>query len=237
MFSYEILQTLNHTEMTIYRYLTANVSKIPYMSIRELANELKTSTATILRFCYKINLKGYNDLKKHVEKANIIDEDVTLGQDIKELLLYFQQANTEGFEKNIADIVLTVAQTEKIFFIGLGSSGSLARYGARYFSNLGKFSIGLEDQNYPITNDMTKNSIVIVLSVSGETVELINFIDRCREKGCPVLSITNNATSRIAEMADMKLTYNVTYQMGPEGHNATTQVPVMFLIEAIGRRL
>lgn len=237
MLTYDTLQTLNHTEMYIYRYLTSNAVKIPYMSIRELANELNTSTSTILRFCHKINLNGYNDLKQYIEKINENDENIILGQDLEELSLYFQQTHTKEFEKKIVEVVNTITKAEKIFFIGLGSSGALARYGARYFSNLGKFSIGLEDQNYPITDKMATGSVVIVLSVSGETVELIKFIDKCREKGCQILSITNHATSRIAEMADIKLTYNVTYQLGPEGHNATTQVPVMFLIEAIGRRL
>jgi len=237
MFSYEMIQTFNQTEISIYRYLTANVVKVPYMSIRELASELHVSTSTILRFCHKAGMEGYNELKQHVVISINEVEQQELKQDLAELALYFQQVNTESFEKRISAVVDMVVEAKKIFFIGLGSSGTLARYGARYFSNLGKFAIGLEDQHYPITEEMAENTVVIILSVSGETLGLIEFVNRCRETGCKSLCITNNASSHLAGMADMNLTYNVAYQKGPEGHNATTQVPVVFLIEAIARRL
>ena len=237
MFTYETIQTFNQTEISIYRYLTANAVKIPYMSIRELASELHVSTATILRFCHKAGMEGYNELKQLVLTSMDGMKQHELKQDLAELELYFQQVNTESFEKRISAVVDMVAAAKKIFFIGLGSSGALARYGARYFSNLGKFAIGLEDQLYPITEEMADNTVVIVLSVSGETPGLIEFVNRCRETGCKSLCITNSASSHLAGMADMNLTYNVAYQQGPEGHNATTQVPVIFLMEAIARRL
>lgn len=96
-------------------------------------------------------MEGYNELKQQVAISIEEVEQQELKQDIAELALYFQQVNTESFEKHISAVVDMVAKAKKIFFIGLGSSGSLARYGARYFSNLGKFAIGLEDQLYPIT--------------------------------------------------------------------------------------
>ena len=237
MFSYDIIQTFNQTEVSIYKYLTANAVKIPYMSIRELASALQVSTSTILRFCHKSGMEGYKELKQHVALSIDEGERQELNQDLSELALYFQQVNTESFEKRIRAVVDMVRTAKKIFFIGLGSSGALARYGARYFSNLGKFAIGLEDQHYPITEEMADSTVVILLSVSGETTGLIEFLDRCRETGCKSLCITNNSSSPLAGMADMNLTYHVAYQKGPEGHNATTQVPVIFLIEAIARRL
>ncbi|MEP8759018.1 SIS domain-containing protein, partial [Enterobacter hormaechei] len=62
------------------------------------------------------------------------------------------------------DIILS---SERIIFVGAGTSGSLAKYGARFFSNIGKFSNHIDDPYFPVTNDMAKNALAIVLSVSG----------------------------------------------------------------------
>ena len=35
--------------------------------------------------------------------------------------------------------------------VGIGNSGSIASYGARYFSNLGKFALCVSDPFYPST--------------------------------------------------------------------------------------
>ncbi|MER3625457.1 transcriptional regulator, partial [Klebsiella pneumoniae] len=42
----------------------------------------------------------------------------------------------------------------------------------RFFSNVGKFSNHIDDPYFPVTNDMARNALAIVLSVSGETEEI-----------------------------------------------------------------
>lgn len=41
---------LNDTELDIYNYIVANLDKVVYMRIRDLATEAHVSTTTILRF-------------------------------------------------------------------------------------------------------------------------------------------------------------------------------------------
>ena len=61
MFSYEIIQSLNSLELSLYEYIMTNSKKVIYMRIRELADEAHVSTTTILRFC-KI-VKDFLNLK------------------------------------------------------------------------------------------------------------------------------------------------------------------------------
>ena len=63
MFSYQQIQRYNETDTCIYRYITANMDKVPYMTIRELAREIHVSAATILRFCNKHDFQGYGQFK------------------------------------------------------------------------------------------------------------------------------------------------------------------------------
>ncbi|WMJ87038.1 MurR/RpiR family transcriptional regulator [Anaerocolumna sp. MB42-C2] len=237
MFSYENIQKFNETEITIYKYIMDNSEKIPYMTIRELADVIHVSTSTILRFCNKINCEGYTEFKEKFIKHTEQISEIPPQENLSELLLYFKRTNTNSFEQKIKQGAEFIRKAETVIFLGMGSSGALARYGARYFSNLGKFSIGLEDTYYPILKDKPKDTVVIVLSVSGETKEVIDLIDQFRLNQCSILSITNQSHSSIAMLSDWNISYYVEMQRINGGFNATTQVPVLFLIEALGRRI
>lgn len=237
MFSYDIIQKFNETEILIYKYIIANQDKIPFMTIRELANELNVSTSTILRFCNKIDCDNYSEFKKKL-KRNIKEiSNIAPQSDLQVLLHYFQGTNTSAFETKIKQGVKIIQNAEMIVFIGLGSSGTLARYGSRYFSNLGKFSIGLEDPYYPVIDIGEKKVALLVLSVSGETKEIVDFIKDFQACNSKILSITNQPNSTIAKMSDWNISYNMNMQRVNGGFNATSQVPVLFLMEVLARRL
>lgn len=63
----ELITTLNTNELFILQYIYAHSAEIKNLTIRQLANQLSCSTTTILRFCQKINLTGYNELKYHIK--------------------------------------------------------------------------------------------------------------------------------------------------------------------------
>ena len=237
MFTYDNIQKFNATEILIYKYIVHNGDKIPFMTIRELADTINVSTSTILRFCNKCNCDGYKEFKEELKKYLNQIQKMPPQNDLAEILHYFERTNTNSFEQKIDQGADFIRKAEIVIFIGGGSSGTLAKYGARYFSNLGKFSIGLEDTCYPITEHMAKNTVVIVLSVSGETKEVIDLINRFRVNKNNVLSITNDADSTIAKMSDWNISYNMNIHKINGGYNATTQVPVLFLMEALARRL
>ena len=119
---------------------------------------------------------------------------------------------------------------------GSGLPGILGKYGARYFSNLGKYSQYIEDPYYPIGGDR-EDALVIALSESGETQEVISQVMHFKEHGCKILSITNGVSNTLAKMSDYHLAYYVTERMIKGEYNITTQVPVLYLLEALGRRL
>lgn len=129
-----------------------------------------------------------------------------------------------------------VREARQVIFIGLGTSGILGKYGARFFSNLKKFSQYIEDPYYPIMEGI-QGAVIIALSVSGETEQIIAMTNEFKKYDCKIISITNKGTSTLARISDYNLSYYVTeHEMGHHV-NTTTQIPVIYLIEAIGRRL
>lgn len=139
LFKYDIIQKFNETEMMLYKYLISNTEKVPYMTIRELAADVNVSTSTVLRFCSKINCESYNDFKKKLHEYVTECNEIVPGFDLKQLLHYFQRTTTSAFEEKIQEGAKLIQDAEMIVFVGLGSSGALARYGARFFLTSGNF--------------------------------------------------------------------------------------------------
>lgn len=237
LFYYETIQKFNGTEIQLYKYIVSHKEKIPYMTIRELALETNTSTSTILRFCSKLGCDSYNEFKKQFQVYLKECSDLTPGFDLNQLLHYFQRTTTGAFENKIQEGAKLIQDTDMVIFIGLGSSGALARYGARFFSNFGKFAVGLEDDLYPLDEMAYPKAAVIALSVSGETAGVIDTIRKFQGRGCKILSITNDSNSTISKISDWNISYCLESQTINGGYNATSQVPVLFIIEALARRI
>lgn len=237
LFSYEHIQRFSETELAIYKYVVANREKAAYLTIRELARENHVSTTSVLRFCEKAGCGGYSEFKEKIRKTLGDKTLVSPGNDVEEILQYFQRTCTGAFEEMIEKAVEMIRHAERIYFVGMGPSGTLAAYGARYFSNLGKFSSSIEDPYYPVLQDMQDNVLVIALSVSGESQPIIQLLENFQRHHCKILSITNHSSSTIAKMADMNISYHLTEKKTDPYCNLTTQVPVIFLIEILARRI
>lgn len=237
MFSYEEIQKYNETDILIYKYIVSNIDKIPYMTIRELAKEVQVSTSTILRFCNKNKFEGYSDFKNALKKEIASLNTCPPMEDLQELSDFFAKANSSAFEEKLLFAIEVLRKANLIIFIGMGSSGTLAKLGARYFSNMGHFAVGLEDALYPIESSHWDNTAVIALSESGETEKLIEAINQFRKKNCSVLSITNSPLSTLARLSDWNFSYNLNTRRINGGYNVTTQVPVIFVIETLAKRI
>ena len=237
MFSYEQIKSFNDIEMTVYNYMMQNSQNIRYMTIRELADEIHVSTSTIMRFCKKIGCEGYAEFKVQFKIYLEKNKEQQPLDDISEITNYFESVNNSEFEKNIIKVAQLVSSAKQIIFIGVGTSGILGKYGARYFSNIGKFSHSIDDPFYPNIGEVSENAVAIILSVSGETEQTINLAKYFLQQKCQLVSITNSTNSTLAKMAHHNLSYYMTNQKNNKEYNITTQVPVIFILESIGRRI
>ncbi|MDD2958828.1 MAG: MurR/RpiR family transcriptional regulator [Lachnospiraceae bacterium] len=236
MIKYETIKTFNDLEMLVYNYVMKNKQTVIYMTVRELADAVHVSASTVIRFCKKAGFEGFSEFKVCFRMYLKKEETQKTEEDLQELQDYFQKAETESFQNNLNEIAAVVKSAKRVIFIGLGTSGILGKYGARCFSNEGKYSQYIEDPFLPISEEMGE-SVVIALSVSGETEQIIQMVNRFRQNNCRIISITNRNSTTLAKMSDYNLSYYVMEHDKGNHINTTTQIPVLYLIEAIGRRL
>jgi DNA-binding MurR/RpiR family transcriptional regulator len=236
MFSNEMIASFNELETSLYNYIMQNSDKVAYMRIRELADETHVSTATILRFCRKINCEGFSEFKVKL-KLYLEENKITMIKSSQHSLVEFFERTLKGdIEEKIRQAANIVNKADNVIFYGIGSSGILAEYGARYFSSLGKFSMYIKDPHFPIHSKLMTNSVTMALSVSGENPFTVTHLHQLKREGSMVISITNNKQSTVAKMSDFNISYYVTEEFIEEA-NITTQVPVIYILEAMAREI
>lgn len=237
MFTVEEIQSLNELELAVYEYVIQHKSAVSYMRIRELAAEAHVSTSTVLRFCKKMGCDGYMEFKLRM-KEYVGQKDVAeLPEDVAELKAFFDRMETKKFEKKLEEAAAMVARAERVVFIGIGNSGHIGQYGARYFTNLGKFSLFISDPFYPINMIDALATTAIVLSVSGESEQVVKIVNGLKKADCRVISITNTEQCTVARLADIGLSYYITMRRGEEKVDYSSQVPAIYLIETLGKKV
>lgn len=237
MFTAQQIQSLNELEREVYEYVMHNLSRVQYMRIRELAAESHVSTSTVLRFCNKMGCNGYAEFKLKLREYCADQKNQTqLPDDVMEIIDFLKKTVTEDFDDRLEQLVEIMAHASNIFFVGSGMSGIVAKYGARYFSSIGKFCLYIDEPHYPTESRMLKNALAIVFSVSGESKDTISHLQRFKERGCTVVSVTNSENCTIARLSDYNVAYYITYRR-LKVYDVTSQIPAMCIIEKLGKKL
>ncbi len=237
MFAHRDLSSLNDLEMQVYRFIIRHPDSVSYMTIRDLATRAGVSTTTVLRFCRKMHCDGWSEFRIRFRLAQEQATPPTAPSGPGAMLSFFKSIHNAEFEQQIAQAAQMILQADHIFFIGAGTSGSLGKYGARFFSNIGKFSHHIDDPYYPVTPSVYTSALAIILSVSGETEEILRFASQFSLSHCKIIAITNHDSSSLAKMADFTLSYHVPQTRLDDRVDITTQVPVIYIIETLGRTL
>lgn len=236
MFSTEQIKSLNELELSIYQFVMENQKKVQYMKIRDLAEETHVSTTTILRFCKKMGCDGYTEFKiryrQHLQEV----ENQKFSDNNLELIDFLKKTSSPEFEQKLDELARIMEREKRIIFMGSGMSGISAKYGARYFSSIGKFCLYIDEPHYPTNCPFFENALVTVFSVSGESNDIIGHVNRLKQGNCKIFSITNRENCTLARLSDYNLSYYVTYvRIGI--YDITTQIPAISLIERLARKV
>lgn len=251
MFTIQQIKSFNPMEMELYDYILSHQEKVTYMTIRELAAEVGTSSTSILRFCQKIGCDGFMEFKvrykqylEHAEvKISYADDKVSIFED------FLAKVKTPPFTERVDKAVKLLKLKDKLFCIGVGPTGSIAAYASAYFSANGCFSVYLDDHFLSQARRLSEDNYMI-FCVSGESKETEQIMRRIHEDGGHTLLITNSVNCPLAQFADAVIPYNLYYAKSiqetawqkPDSPPSvldvlSTQLPTVYVIELIAKAL
>lgn len=236
MFNATIISTFNELELSIYNCILKHKEHISHLKIKDLADEAHVSTATVLRFCKKLGCEGYSEFK--IRYKEYLQDETLLRKDIGDASYknFLSSINSPDFQDSIEHAFSILKQSDRIIFVGIGSSGILGKYGARYFSNVGYFSLYIDDPWLPVLHNVSDSTATIALSESGSTIETLDIAKQLKERGSSLISITNGGDSPLAGISDCSIVYYVS-KLSANRMNITTQVPVVYILETLAKKL
>jgi len=112
----------------------------------------------------------------------------------------------------------------KLIVSGLGKSGHIGRKIAATFASTGTTAtfLHLAEAIHGDLGMASEGDVAILISQSGETAELEAVIDHFQNVGIPIIAITGNGGSMLAQAATAALTFPHWPEVGPESVAPTT---------------
>lgn len=232
---------LTSLDRDIYRYISANLEQVVYMRIRDLATNTHTSPTSILRFCRKFECEGFSEFRIKLNIYLKTEKEASIeGIDEMAMIDFINRTTQPLYRERIKKAVDLLKDKELILFLGIGSSNIIAAYGSLYFSSIFNIALRIEDPiNLPfdyLSKELSEKICIIVLSVSGETKEIINCLNHLNITNSPIISITNSSKSTVSQLSDVNIPYYISKEYNKYA-DITSQLPALYTIEFLAKEV
>jgi RpiR family transcriptional regulator, carbohydrate utilization regulator len=200
-----LLDEMRPSEQLVGRYVLRHPNLVISLSFPEIAARAGVSQPTVARFCIAAGFEGYRDFKLRLAKslANgvpFIHQDVAAHDSMADV-------GAKVFDRSIAALLTVrnhldpgaleratqlLASAERIEIYGLGNSGIVAADAQHKFFRLGVPVVAYSDPHVHAMSAslLGKHDVVLAISGTGQTRELIRSVEIARDAGASVIAIT-----------------------------------------------
>ncbi len=238
----EKYSSFSDSEKKIAMYILQKNNEIKNINISRLAELTATSSATITRFCRKIGCESFVDMKIRISSSQ--QDVITIEEEgiFNEVFSFYNRV-IERTKKNLVkeDIDTFIAEIEKasrIFVYGVGSSGLTAMEFNQRLVRMGLNCSANTDSHLMVINStiVKKDDLVIGISSSGSTREVLDSLHIAKENGARIVAITSFQASDLTRLSDLSLTV---YSSSFVDNNlfVNSQFALMYLIDVVSMML
>lgn len=211
------------TEKTLIAYILKNSKETSSMTIYQLADQTFASPSSIIRMCKKNGFEGYKDFIKALIYEMAVREhsqseekkEITKADRIEDIVDKVTYKNIISLEdtKSIIDYdvinscIQLLRTCKNVCLFGMGSSLLVAKDAQLKFMRLDKRCTVNDDWHVQLLTAryMSTDDLGIIISYSGQTIEMIECVKAMKENGVKTISITRYGASPIVELCD----YNI----------------------------
>ena len=199
---------LAHTDL-VYYLEDGQMAEISASQI--IVRNIKTNKKLIVKK-HKLSWK-FKETKKGKYDHFMIKEIMDQPQVIRSILI-----NNSAQLKKLSAVIKRSLGTS---MVACGTGAYAALSGTYIFSKIAKKHINyMVGSEFGYTTDfLNKKSLVIALSQSGETIDIIESVKKAKEKGAKIVALVNVLGSTLYRLADYKILLNA----GPEKAVASTK--------------
>lgn len=242
-------EELSMTERAVLDYLIEHKATLKDFSVEKIAEAAYTSPASVVRMCKKLGYKGFKDFKIDFILANAKVEipetreyeDVVLAKDencgktaiennirvLEDTLKLYDEATIQ----KAAEIIMSA---RKILIFGKGSSYLVCKDLEMKLRRINKFCIAQGESHDQLVDASFINhkDVIIFVSNSGKTKEIVSAALLARENKARVVSIVKYGASMLAELSDVNL-YTSSLEGEFRSAAMTSRISQMCVVDAL----
>ena len=144
---------------------------------------------------------------------------IKTGREVVEVESRTLAALVPRLDENFARAVEFLARTKsRVIVTGMGKSGLVGRKIAATLASCGTPALFIHpaEAGHGDLGMILRNDIVLAISYSGETKEIVDLLEFIKRSGVKLITITGNRKSRIARYSDIVLDAKVEREAGPK---------------------
>ncbi|HEL1557843.1 TPA: MurR/RpiR family transcriptional regulator [Streptococcus suis] len=233
------MDEMTELEQEIARYFTQLDPVDADLTLEFTTATLHVSPSALTRFAKKCGFSGYREFvftyqKDHqhlLKHFDHIQRSLT-----KKVLIDYDQiltaTNNLVNEEKLEEIATLIDSSKRVYFYGIGSSGLVAMEIKSRFMRLGVVCDAITDKNNLIwtTTILDSSCLVIGLSLSGQTEEVMEHLDLAAQKGAATALLTTKtfSTTQTHKIIPVASVRNLNY-----GNRISPQIPLLIMLDII----
>ncbi|OGN55343.1 MAG: glutamine--fructose-6-phosphate aminotransferase [Chlamydiae bacterium RIFCSPHIGHO2_12_FULL_44_59] len=129
------------------------------------------------------------------------------------------------------DLVLDLSATKNVWFIGCGTSAHAAAIGGNFFEEIAEIPAQVEIASEARYRMIPPGTLVVAMSQSGETADVLSAVREIKAKGHKILGICNVKNSTLTREVDACIFLNAGPEISVCSTKAfTSQITVLYLL-------
>lgn len=221
------LPTLRPAEQRIAHFCIESPASAATLSIARLAVQCDTSNTSVVRFYQRLGydhfvdfridmtaeatreratLSQFPDLSGDIDRSDSLS-DIVSKVVAKETLSISDTAKTLDI-RELAQAVRLIVKARRVDTFGIGASSIVSLDLQQKLTRVGRTALSWRDTHSAWTSAVTLDHtcVAIAISHSGETPEVLRYLESARAAGAATIAVTNFGASTLTKHADVTLT-------------------------------
>lgn len=229
------------------------------LTITELSTRCGVAQSTVMRLCRALGMDGYRELRMRLSSEIAVNDarsitqtlhgDISPDDDLQSVVHKIVQADIQAVEdtmagmsmRSLAQVVDLILDAESVVLFGVGASGLVAKDFESKLTRIGKNARAITDSHEVLMAAalLTPSDVVIAISHSGATTEVLDALDVSSAAGSTSVGITNGAGSPLATTVDhclLTAAHESTFRSGATASRFAQLTVVDCLFVAVAQR-
>ncbi|MGL5043255.1 MAG: ROK family protein [Culicoidibacterales bacterium] len=222
---------LTKREHLLADFVIEFISEVPKLTITEMAARVNVSDATITRFCQKIKVGSYNELRMLANAASVVPNKPQVSNNPLRKMRHAYEATMDRFEETLLldkliKIVENIKRASTVLVYGLASQSLLIETCVQMLLNNGIFAVNMSEKQMFSAKSFSDDTIVLVMAQTGYEPDLVKVANTFEVGGRSVYSFCNQENAPLLQAS-------TEYVLIPQKNNLSMHFEVLYLIELV----